>query len=106
MSANNFRASKRSFVYRWGLLFGCLASAGIVGGQVPSADLAKSLGIEFPSGSSSQVVLQRDGKRYIVDVAAKSVSELGGGSETSSAPPNASALFGKNCAPCHGPDGK
>src|SRR4051812_16405001 len=100
------RILKRSSVYRLGLLFGCLASAGIVAGQVPSGDLAKSLGIEFPSGTSSQVILQRDGKRYMIDVAAKSVTELGGGPASSSAPPNAAAIFGRNCAPCHGADGK
>ncbi|MFL6450144.1 MAG: DUF5777 family beta-barrel protein [Bryobacteraceae bacterium] len=106
MSAKNFRANKRRFVYRWGVLFGYLASAGIVAAQAPTGDLARSLGIEFPSGSSSQIILQRDGKRYMVDAAARSVSELESGSQSSSAPSNASALFGRNCAPCHGPDGK
>src|SRR5436305_551448 len=104
MSANNVRTQRRGFVYHCGVVFACLASSGLVGGQVPSADLAKSLGIEFPSGSSSQVIVQRDGKRYMIDAAAKSVSELG--SDTGSQSPNAAAVFAKNCAACHGADGK
>jgi mono/diheme cytochrome c family protein len=79
----------------------------LLSGQAPSGeDLAKSLGIEFPSGSSTQVILQRDGKRYMIDVAAKSVAEVGGGAQTPSTASNASAVFGKNCAVCHGADGK
>src|SRR5205807_2228519 len=89
------------------ILVGCLSSLALLSGQTPSgADLAKSLGIEFPSGSTTQVILQRDGKRYLVDVAGKSVSELGGGTQTPSNAPNASAVFAKNCAACHGADGK
>src|SRR3954470_3323418 len=106
MSANNVRTQKRGFVYHCGVVFACLASSGLVGAQVPSADLAKSLGIEFPSGSSTQVILERDGKRYMIDVAAKSVSELAGGAQAPATAPNASAVFAKNCAACHGADGK
>ncbi len=107
MPANNVRTNNKSFVYRWGILFGCLASAAVVAsGQAPSTDLAHSLGIEFPSGSSSQVILQREGKRYMIDVSAKSIVEITGGSQPSSSPSNASALFAKNCAVCHGADAK
>ncbi|MFL6415880.1 MAG: DUF5777 family beta-barrel protein [Bryobacteraceae bacterium] len=98
--------TQRRPVQFWSIVFVCLASASLAAGQVPSGDLAKSLGIEFPSGSSSQVILQRDGKRYMIDVAAKSVSELGGGSETPSSKADASALFARNCAVCHGADGR
>jgi cytochrome c553 len=106
MPANKIRTNKRSFVYRWGLLVGCFASAVAFGGQAPPADLAQSLGIEFPSGSSSQVILQRDGKRYMIDASAKSVTEIGAGSGTSAPSGNASVLFAKNCAVCHGADGR
>jgi len=42
----------------------------------------------------------------MIDVAAKSVSELGAGTQTSPTAPNASTVFAKNCAVCHGADGK
>lgn len=106
MQAHSIRTNNTSCFYRWGILFGCLASAAIASGQPPSADLAYSLGIEFSSGSSSQVILQREGKRYLIDASAKTVVETSSGAQTSSAPSNASALFAKNCAPCHGADAK
>jgi mono/diheme cytochrome c family protein len=113
MPDHNVRTNKNRFLVHWGVLFGCLMAGHIAGGQTPSADLAKSLGIEFPSGSSSQVILQRDGKRYLIDAGAKSISELPAGPASSTNAPaanapagNARALFATNCAACHGPDGK
>ena len=79
------------------LLVLSLASARASGGQ-PSG-LAESLGISFPSDSSSTVVLERDGKRYVIDAAAKSIHELAG--DASTAP-----TFIKNCASCHGERGQ
>src|SRR5581483_3952095 len=76
-----------------------------------SSDLAKLLGISFPSDSQSTVVLARDGKQYAIDVSAKTVREInttqsrdasGSGQQNAAA----AALFAKNCAACHGPDGK
>src|ERR1700759_4704265 len=105
MSASNVRTRTRTFLVGWSILLGCLSSLSLSGGQAPPGqDLAKSLGIEFPSGSSTQVILQRDGKRYMIDVSAKSVSELEGGTQTPSTAPNASTVFAKNCAVCHGAD--
>ena len=79
--------------------------------QSSVSSFAKTLGISFPSDSKSTVVLARDGKKYLIDVAAKSVKEIPAASPGSSAPGpgkdiQAAALFSKNCAACHGPDGK
>jgi mono/diheme cytochrome c family protein len=73
-----------------------------------SADLAKVLGISFPSDSQSTVLLTKDGKQYVIDVSAKTVKELQSQSSESPATPApaAAALFSENCARCHGPDGK
>ena len=51
--------------------------------------------------------LERDGKRYVIDVAAKSIREAGQ-PERAAAPAAASgsALFQANCSGCHGADGK
>src|SRR5581483_6219371 len=76
-----------------------------------SSDLEKQLGISFPSDSRSTVVLTRDGKHYLIDVSARTVKEIQGQSSSTSAAPGgstaaAAALFSKNCAVCHGPEGK
>jgi cytochrome c553 len=75
-------------------------------------DLANFLGISFPSDSQSTVVLTRDGRQYLIDVVSKTVKEIHAQSSGSPAPVSdkdrqmAAALFAKNCAVCHGPDGK
>jgi mono/diheme cytochrome c family protein len=55
-------------------------------------------------------VLARDGKQYVIDVSAKTVREIQAQSPGASAGGQqntaAAALFQKNCASCHGPDGK
>jgi mono/diheme cytochrome c family protein len=77
-----------------------------------SEDLAKLLGISFPSDSQSTIVLTRDGRQYLIDTATKMVKEIGAQSSGSTGPVSdknrqmAAALFSKNCAVCHGPDGK
>jgi mono/diheme cytochrome c family protein len=72
-----------------------------------STDLAKLLGISFPSDSQSTVLLTRDGKQYLIDVSAKTVKEIQPqSSEAPATPAPAAALFSENCARCHGPDGK
>src|SRR5581483_4192233 len=77
--------------------------------NVPSADLARLLGISFPSDSQSTVLLTRDGKQYAIDVSAKTVREVQSQSSVAPAPVApvpAAALFTENCARCHGADGK
>jgi hypothetical protein len=56
------------------LLFFALGAATVFGGDPEeSAQLAKSLGISFSSAAGSTLILERDGKRYQIDVAAKTV---------------------------------
>jgi cytochrome c553 len=76
-----------------------------------SSDLAKSLGISFSSDSSSSVVVTKDGRQYLVDVGTRTIKEIhsqpSGLLQTESNTGGESkALFSKNCAACHGPDGK
>ena len=87
--------SSRSFLCLFLSVMGLFAA-----GADDSADAAKSLGISFSSGTGSTLILERDGKRYQVDVATKSVQEIGSGMEP------AAALFQQNCAACHGAGGK
>ncbi|MGB6942124.1 MAG: DUF5777 family beta-barrel protein [Bryobacteraceae bacterium] len=83
------------------LLAALSAAALLIAGPDDSTDAAKALGISFSGNSSSTVILERDGKRYQVDVAAKTVREIGVVQEAPVA-----ALFQRNCARCHGADGK
>lgn len=77
-----------------------------------SSDLTQLLGVSFPSDSQSTVVLTREGRRYLIDVAAKTVKEIQAESSGSPRPlPDkntqmAAMLFSKNCAGCHGSGGK
>jgi mono/diheme cytochrome c family protein len=66
-----------------------------------SAETAKALGVSFSSGASSTLILERDGKRYQVDVAAQTIQEIPAGGEG-----EAAALFQKNCAACHNSTGQ
>ncbi len=76
-----------------------------------SENLAKVLGLSFPADSQSTVVLTRDGRQYRIDPSARTVEEMhaAAGSQgplTDKDRQMAAALFAKNCATCHGPDGK
>jgi mono/diheme cytochrome c family protein len=71
--------------------------------QAGNAELARSLNVSFSPGSSSVMYLERDGKRYVIDVAAKSIREA---SQPESSPASGGALFQANCSGCHGSDGK
>lgn len=66
-----------------------------------SSSLAKLLGVSFPSGTGSTLIIERDGKRYQVDLATKTLQEVGSGGEETPA-----ALFQRNCSGCHGVEGK
>lgn len=79
-----------------------LGQAGLIAaGRDDSTQLAQSLGISFSAGSNSTFILERDGKRYQVDLSAKTVQEIGAVNGE-----NAAAVFQQNCARCHGPTGK
>ena len=47
-------------------------STGPAGGTIP---LAESLGVRFIPGSSSTVLIERDGKTYLVDLADRTIQE-------------------------------
>jgi mono/diheme cytochrome c family protein len=82
---------------------------------VPSA---ADLGVEFVENSSSSLIVERDGRRYLVDLATHTIHEANAGgaasmpgaatkeSTRSQGPSGGVAVFAKNCAGCHGPDGK
>src|SRR5438309_1313130 len=86
------------------------ALTGVVSAQEQSTDLAKILGITFVPDSSSTVILEKDGKRYTIDVSAKTVHELVGGSGPSgtanAGTGTAATIFAQKCAVCHGHDAK
>ena len=97
------------------------STAGVAGLPEPQpSPLATYLGIEFVNDSTSTVLLERDGKRYVVDLVARTVREsqplaVAHVSRAASAPaaeadrkdPNDGAsIFKSNCTMCHGPDGK
>jgi len=58
----------------------------------------------YADAAHNTVLLEMNGKQYLVDVAAQSVRETG--SQSPAAPSSAADLFGQNCASCHGADGK
>jgi mono/diheme cytochrome c family protein len=79
-----------------------------------SSDLARTLGITFVPSSRTTMILDRDGKKYLVDAAARTVKEA-----TANALAAASlvqmpaeklgkceAIFHRYCVTCHGADGK
>ena len=63
-----------------------------------STDAAKSLGVSFSNGTDSTLIMERDGKRYKVDVAAKTIQEIGPAASEPAASEPAAGLFQKNCA--------
>jgi mono/diheme cytochrome c family protein len=89
-------------------------------GSVPADEpLAQSLGIRFVPGSSTKVLVDRDGKTYLVNLQDQSVREqdasspameksaahLLAASSTSTDPKAGAEIFSANCASCHGPNG-
>jgi mono/diheme cytochrome c family protein len=78
-----------------------LAAAGVLAAAPDdSAEAAKALGISF-SNTGSTLIVEKDGKRYQVDVSAKTIQEIGPAEGEPAA-----ALFQQNCAVCHGAGGK
>jgi mono/diheme cytochrome c family protein len=85
-----------------------------------SPAFAAALGIEFVKDSSSSVIVERGGKRYVVDLVARTVREadpapmpahpISGNTEAGSAfmapQVDGARVFKDHCAMCHGPEGK
>lgn len=78
------------------------------GGGRGSGELAAALGISFVPNSASTLVLERDGKRYVVDLASRTVEETGraAAARDGKADAGGAVVFAQNCAQCHGNDGK
>jgi mono/diheme cytochrome c family protein len=83
------------------------------------APSAADLGIEFVKDSTSNLIVERNGRRYLVDLVARTVRETGPAeaarppipaSGRSSAlpalPSDGGKVFASNCATCHGANGK
>lgn len=105
-------------------LFGGNSATASKGGGTPgveagaeAAPSAADLGIEFVENSSSSLIVERNGKRYLVDVAAHTIKNADAGegaapraavmgSRGSQGTSGGSAIFYKNCVGCHGQDGK
>jgi mono/diheme cytochrome c family protein len=89
------------------------------GSPAMAPPLADALGIHFVEGSTSTVLLERQGKRYLIDLGTRTIREQDAPAaaiaENSKgpAPPSASKdlemgakVFADKCSPCHGTDGK
>jgi mono/diheme cytochrome c family protein len=80
--------------------------------------LANSLGIRFIPGSSSTVLIERDGKTYLVDLGARTIAEQESASSSAAVPhlepahaspqgvQSGAQIFADKCAACHGTEGK
>lgn len=100
-------------------------SRGAVPAGVPAAAAQPmpspaALGITFVPNSSTRVIVERDGERYLVDIASHTITnaqepivaganlKLAGSSGAGAAAgqPDGAAIFKQNCSSCHGPGGK
>ena len=80
----------------------------------------ESLGISFVDGSNTTMMVEREGKKYLVDLAARTVTEAGlatepalvsahnpeSGSSGGGGQATGATVFASNCSKCHGMDGK
>jgi mono/diheme cytochrome c family protein len=77
------------------------------------------LGIEFVQNSNSSLILERNGRRYVVDLETHTVRDASNlpaatpgrqdapaGSALAAAQPDGASIFKDKCSACHGPDGK
>ena len=83
-----------------------------------AAPLAAALGIQFVEGSSSSLIVERDGKQYLVDLATRTITENEGPVQVASLAPQqnlqaagaasgtGATVFQRQCAGCHGADGR
>ena len=82
-----------------------------------SPGLAATLGIMFVDGSTSTLLVERDGRKYIVDLVARSVREAELPAREAARKPQSqstfvadqsegASVFKQKCSTCHGPDGR
>src|SRR5262245_26267419 len=103
------------------LLFGlvCLLSLHNAELRAEERPLAEALGFSFLDGSSSSLILERDGKQYLIDLATRTIREADPITQVASASTepqqvtapagtsnSGSMIFRQQCASCHGQDGK
>ena len=62
----------------------CLSPSLLMSQSGPSQRTSDANGISFVDGSSSQVIVERNGQKYLVDVAARTVTEMKDGASSSS----------------------
>jgi mono/diheme cytochrome c family protein len=87
------------------------------GAAVPLAD---ALGVHFIEGSTSSVLIERDGKEYVINLAHRTIQVKESPAVAAALTPPAqptlpssakdlqagAKVFAANCTPCHGPEGK
>ncbi|HLW78948.1 MAG TPA: DUF5777 family beta-barrel protein [Terriglobia bacterium] len=98
-----------------------VSGASLTGNPGPGpAPLANTLGISFVEGSTSTVVVERDGKKYLVDLVSRSIRETNSPSPAANSSPAHTApasafataqasggdVFRSRCSQCHGVDGR
>jgi mono/diheme cytochrome c family protein len=83
----------------------------------PVYPLAAALGVRFVEGSNSSLIVEREGRQYVVDVATRSIREIAAAPQVAPLSPqqapgqtaagalSGAAIFKQQCASCHGPDG-
>ena len=76
-----------------------LGSAPAVPGRAELVPVPRLQGLEFVSGSGSQIVLERDGKRYLIDTENRTIREFVPTKVTSEQAPTASGEAGAPPAP-------
>src|SRR5678815_1233929 len=78
----------------------------------PATPLAAALGVRFVDGSTSSMILERDGKEYVVDLATQSIREKDpqpqiaraepqqGAAASTAGTSSGASLFRQHCATC------
>jgi mono/diheme cytochrome c family protein len=94
--------------------------AGVGPAGAPPAPSPEALGIEFVENSTSSLIVERDGRRYRVDLVSHTISDSGdasampaqseeakaSGSALAANQPDGAAIFKQKCSACHGADGR
>jgi mono/diheme cytochrome c family protein len=103
------------------LLIATVRNAVLTAEERPSPEsaahpLAAALGLHFVEGSSSTLIVERDGKQYLVDLTARTITEHETPVKVAALDPqqnlqtsqgaSGAAIFQQQCATCHGADGK
>jgi len=87
-----------------------------------TAVLASALGVRFVEGSTSSVIVERNGQEYVVDLASRTIRENKDSAQNTASPARlqqaaspssptddknlGARVFSEQCATCHGVDGK